>query len=331
MSLREDFVEILLKSSPRDPRIKILKMLCRGQTSVSTFKIDSNVTMKAGTTLGCRLWCSFAPQNISSAAKRAGFNRAMPAVAITTGAVLGKLLRRRKTSVFPLKVDSSVTMKAADFGSLLAELGLDVLRARLECRHFSEVPRVCQSCMLPIPPKVILFCSKKQASIPSPCQNMLMTPSTRSEPPTILYPLGLPLAGSKEVMAKGNRRQSFSEKQVRNLSEFSWKNSSMTLSASRCSFALQNISSAAQRADFNRAMPAVTITSGAVSGRLTSGSALGLDSNVTMKADSPLLAERGLDVLMARHERRHFSEAMPAVTITSGAVSGAVSLAVGRL
>eukprot|EP00435_Cladocopium_sp_Y103_P025597 s1110_g6.t1 len=148
--------------------------------------------------------CSFAPQNISSAASRAGFNRAMPAVAITTGAVLGKLLRRRKTSVFPLKVDSNATMKAklvrrscleaVDFGSLLADLGLCVLRAQLECRRFSEVPRVCtssmppivrkvprvcQSCMLPILPKVILFCSKKQASIPSPCQNMLMTPLTR--------------------------------------------------------------------------------------------------------------------------------------------------------
>eukprot|EP00435_Cladocopium_sp_Y103_P037367 s3940_g9.t2 len=38
--------------------------------------------------------------------------------------------------------------------------------------------------------------------------------ATTGEPPTILYPRGPPLAGSKEVMAKGNRRQPVSEKQA---------------------------------------------------------------------------------------------------------------------
>eukprot|EP00435_Cladocopium_sp_Y103_P048263 s365_g14.t1 len=138
--------------------------------------------------------CSSALQSRSSAVKRAGFDResvdnldqAMQAVANITRAGSGRL-----TSSPTLGLDSNATMKAADFGSLLADL-LCILRARFKCRRFSEVPGVRTSCILPILRK------------------------------------------------------------ARNLSEVSSKNSSVTLHASRFSFALQSRSSAVESEGFTQ-------------------------------------------------------------------------------
>jgi len=135
-----------------------------------------------------------------------------------------------------------------------------------------------------------------------------------------------------EVDARLRQRTRLNKIEARNPSKSSRKNFSMTLLASRCSFALQNKSRAGERADFNRAMRSSAVwkrgrkrsdnldhamqpvvkTTRAVSGGLIGVSTPGLDSNVIMKAGDcgALLSDLGLCVFRARLERRHFSAAM---------------------